>query len=103
MKKILMVVLWLIVIGVTIYNCVCVYRLEKGNNSEIGLVDTTINHLRIDSIEIVISQKDSIIYNIKYAADEESKQAASDSTYDAVRRFIELVHDSSSYGGSSPR
>lgn len=98
-----MVILWLVVISVTIYNCVCVYRLKKGNNVEIGLVDTTINHLRIDSIEIVISQRDSIIYNIKYAADEESKQAASDSTYAAVRRFIELVSDTSSYGGSSTK
>lgn len=98
-----MVILWLFVIGVTIYNCVCVYRLKKGNDLEIGLVDTTINRLRIDSIEIVISQRDSIIYNIKYAANEESKQAAADSTYDAVRRFIELVQDTSSYGGSSTK
>ena len=100
---ILMVILWLVVIGISVYNCVCVYRLEKCNYSEIGLVDTTINHLRIDSIEIVISQRDSIIYNIKYAADEESKQAASDSTYAAIRRFIELVSDTSSYGGSSTK
>ena len=98
-----MVVLWLVVIGVTIYNCICVYRLEVCKKVDISFVDTTINHLRIDSIEIVISQRDSIIYNIKYAADEESKQAASDSTYAAVRRFIELVSDTSSYGGSSTK
>lgn len=98
-----MVILWLFVIGITIYNCVCVYRLEKGNSLNFELADTTINRLRIDSIEIVISQRDSIIYNIKYAADEESKQAASDSTYAAVRRFIELVSDTSFYGGSSTK
>ena len=102
MKKILIVVLCIFIIGVTIYNCVCVFRLSQ---SSLGfeLVDTTINTLRIDSIEIVISQRDSIIYNIKYAANEESKQAALDSVDDAVRRFIELVSDTSSYGGSSTR
>ena len=98
-----MVILWLVVIGINVYNCVCVFRIKKGNNAKIGLVDTTINHLRIDSIEIVISQRDSIIYNIKYAASEESKQAASDSTYAAVRRFIELVSDTSSYRESSTK
>lgn len=103
MKKILIVVLCIFIIGVTIYNCVCVFRLSQSSSLGFELVDTTINTLRIDSIEIVISQRDSIIYNIKYAANEESKQAALDSVDDAVRRFIELVSDTSSYGGSSTR
>ena len=104
MKKFIKVLLVTLVLGLNMWYIVNIYNLNRDNACEsITVMDTTINRLRIDSIELVITRQDSIIYNIKYAADEEIKQAMSDSVYDAVSRFIELVSDTSSYGGFNTR
>lgn len=104
MKKFIKVLLVILVLGLNTWYIVNIYNFNRRSACEsISVIDTTINKLRIDSIELVITKQDSIIYNIKYVADEEIKQAMSDSVYDAVSRFIELVSDTSSYGGFNTR
>ena len=104
MKKFIKVLSIILFLGLNIWYIVNICNFNHYSACEsISVIDTSVNRLRIDSIELVIVKQDSVIYNIKYAADEEIKQAMSDSVYAAVSRFIELVSDTSSYGGSSTR
>lgn len=70
-------------------------------NSNISSIDTTYNRFRIDSIEIVIHKQDSIIYDIKEDANKDILESLNDDDSAAVNRFLQLVYDNFSYGGTS--
>lgn len=92
MKK-MVIVLIIAVIAMIVLNFVLLFSWNRSNrdvNDLNNTIDTTINRYRIDSIELVIHTKDSVIYNIKHKADEEVFESLSDDDSAAVRRFIEL-------------
>lgn len=70
-------------------------------NSNISSIDTTYNRFRIDSIGIVIHKQDSIIYDIKEAANKDILESLNDDDSAAVSRFLQLVYDNYSYGETS--
>ena len=55
--------------------------------------DTTINHVRIDSIEYIIRSKDSIINNIKINTKHEIKIANVLDDDDVIKLFKQLVSE----------
>lgn len=64
MKKLIIVIFVIVFINLVL----TIYVINKTQSVEADVhnrSDTTINHYRIDSIEFVISKRDSIIYNIK--------------------------------------
>ena len=54
-------------------------------------VDSVINRVRIDSIELVITQKDSTIVNIKNTIEDEIKEANSLNDSASLELFERLV------------
>ena len=93
MKK-LVIVLVVAVIALIVLNICIIHSLYFGGNKQIlgfERIDTTINRLRIDSIQLVITERDTTIYNIKYDANEEVLESLNDNDSAAVTRFLELV------------
>lgn len=67
------------------------FQVRHSDNNDCVSIDTTINRLRIDSIQLVIIERDSTIYNIKYDADEDILKSLSDTDSAAISRFLQLV------------
>ena len=92
MKKISIITLIIAIINV-ILTLVCINKYEcrsnlKDNKCE---VDSIINCVRIDSIQLVIKTKDSIITKIKEYEKQEIEDAANLNDSDAIELFKDLV------------
>lgn len=81
----------LIVLGFSIFNrC---NRDKKNKENIIQIVDTTYNKVILDSIQINIKQRDSIITKIKYEMQYEIKKADTISNDSAIKLFKQLCTD----------
>lgn len=93
MKKLVIVLVIVVIIMIVLNIAIFVkFYLDSGNN-DLGFIhtDTAINRLRIDSIQLVITNRDSTIYNIKYGADEDIFESLNDTDSAAIVRFLELA------------
>ena len=92
MKKLLMGVIFLSIVNLILL--VLIYgniRLVVDDFVLFNKCDTTINKVRIDSIEYIIRSKDSIINKIKYNEKEYSKKIDALDDDANVKLFKELV------------
>lgn len=92
MKKLLIGVIFLSIVNLILL--VLIYgniRLVVGDFVLFNKCDTTINKVRIDSIEYIIKSKDSIINKIKYNEKEYSKKIDALDDDANVKLFKELV------------
>ena len=95
MKKLVVVTLVIAIIS-SISALVCLIKFSKYVEvSKVNkcVVDTTINKVQIDSIQLVIKTKDSIITKIKEHEEQEIKKAASLNDSSVIELFKELVSD----------
>ena len=91
MKKIL--IIQIIIALITIYEVRLINKISS-SISELTRptnVDSVINRVRIDSIELVITQKDSTIVNIKNTIEDEVKEANSLNDNASLELFERLV------------
>lgn len=73
MKKMIIVILVIVIINLCITLCLFKSRCVEAN-PVYNKVDTAINHIRIDSIQFVITQKESIVVKLKeYEKDVDDK------------------------------
>lgn len=93
MKKIL--IIQVIIALITIYEVRLINRISSSISELTRLtnVDSVINRVRIDSIELVITQKDSTIVNIKNTIEHEVKEANSLNDSASLELFERLVSD----------
>lgn len=91
MKKIL--IIQVIIALITIYEVKLINKISSGISELTRLtnVDSVINSVRIDSIELVITQKDSTIVNIKNTIEDEVKEANSLNDSASLELFERLV------------
>ena len=91
MKKIL--IIQVIIALITIYEVKLINKISSGISELTRLtnVDSIINRVRIDSIELVINQKDSTIVNIKNTIEHEVKKANSLNDSASLELFERLV------------
>lgn len=91
MKKIL--IIQVIIVLITIYEVKLINKISSGISELTRLtnVDSVINRVRIDSIELVITQKDSTIVNIKNTIEHEVKEANSLNDSASLELFERLV------------
>ena len=91
MKKIL--IIQVIIAVITIYEVKLINKISSGISELTRLtnVDSVINRVRIDSIELVITQKDSTIVNIKNTIEHEVKEANSLNDSASLELFERLV------------
>lgn len=69
------------------------YKEHKNDANKIIVPDTTYNKITLDSIEVNIKQKDSVITKIKYKMQYEIKKADTISNDSAVKLFKQLCTD----------
>lgn len=93
MKKIL--IIQVIIALITIYEVRLINKISSSISELTRLtnVDSVINRVRIDSIELVITQKDSTIVNIKNTIEDEVKEANSLNGSASLELFERLVSD----------
>lgn len=93
MKKIL--IIQVIIALITIYEVRLINKISSSISELTRLtnVDSVINRVRIDSIELVITQKDSTIVNIKNTIEHEVKEANSLNDSASLELFERLVSD----------
>lgn len=91
MKKIL--IIQVIIALITIYEVKLINKISSGISelTQLTNVDSVINRVRIDSIELVITQKDSTIVNIKNTIEHEVKEANSLNDSASLELFERLV------------
>ena len=91
MKKIL--IIQVIIALITVYEVRLINKISSGISELTRLtnVDSVINRVRIDSIELVITQKDSTIVNIKNTIEHEVKEANSLNDSASLELFERLV------------
>lgn len=91
MKKIL--IIQVIIALITIYEVGLINKISSSISELTRLtnVDSVINRVRIDSIELVITQKDSTIVNIKNTIEDEVKEANSLNDSASLELFERLV------------
>lgn len=91
MKKIL--IIQVIIALITVYEVGLINKISSSISELIRLtnVDSVINKVRIDSIELVITQKDSTIVNIKNTIEDEVKEANSLNDSASLELFERLV------------
>lgn len=91
MKKIL--IIQVIIALITIYEVKLINKISSSISELTRLtnVDSVINSVRIDSIELVITQKDSTIVNIKNTIEHEVKEANSLNDSASLELFERLV------------
>lgn len=91
MKKIL--IIQVIIALITIYEVRLINKISSGISELTRLtnVDSVINRVRIDSIELVITQKDSTIVNIKNTIEDEVKEVNSLNDSASLELFERLV------------
>ena len=92
MKKLLIGVIFLSIVNFILLVLICSKCLFVVDDFVLsGKCDTTINKVRIDSIEYIIKSKDSIINRIKYEEKEYSKKIDTLDDDANVKLFKELV------------
>jgi hypothetical protein len=93
MKKIL--IIQVIIALITIYEVRLINKISSSISELTRLtnVDSVINRVRIDSIELVITQKDSTIVNIKNTIEDEVKEANNLNDSASLELFERLVSD----------
>lgn len=93
MKKIL--IIQVIIALITVYEVRLINKISSSISELTWLtnVDSVINRIRIDSIELVITQKDSTIVNIKNTIEDEVKEANSLNDSASLELFERLVSD----------
>lgn len=91
MKKIL--IIQVIIALITVYEVRLINKISSSISELTRLtnVDSVINRVRIDSIELVITQKDSTIVNIKNTIEDELKEANSLNDSASLELFERLV------------
>ena len=91
MKKIL--IIQVIIALITVYEVGLINNISSSISELTRLtnVDSVINRIRIDSIELVITQKDSTIVNIKNTIEDEVKEANSLNDSASLELFERLV------------
>lgn len=91
MKKIL--IIQVIIALITVYEVGLINKISSSISEFTRLtnVDSVINRVRIDSIELVITQKDSTIVNIKNTIEDEVKEANSLNDSASLELFERLV------------
>lgn len=91
MKKIL--IIQVIIALITVYEVRLINKISSSISELTRLtnVDSVINRVRIDSIELVIIQKDSTIVNIKNTIEDEVKEANSLNDSASLELFERLV------------
>ncbi|QWM89640.1 hypothetical protein [uncultured phage cr91_1] len=91
MKKIL--IIQVIIALITVYEVRLINKISSSISELTRLtnVDSVINRVRIDSIELVITQKDSTIVNIKNTIEHEVKEANSLNDSASLELFERLV------------
>lgn len=91
MKKIL--IIQVIIALITVYEVRLINKISSSISELTRLtnVDSVINRVRIDSIELVIIQKDSTIVNIKNTIEHEVKEANSLNDSASLELFERLV------------
>ena len=91
MKKIL--IIQVIIALITVYEVRLINKISSSISELTRLtnVDSIINRVRIDSIELVITQKDSTIVNIKNTIEDEVKEANSLNDSASLELFKRLV------------
>nr|DAG95380.1 MAG TPA: hypothetical protein [Crassvirales sp.] len=91
MKKIL--IIQVIIALITVYEVGLINKISSSISELTRLtnVDSVINRVRIDSIELVITQKDSTIVNIKNTIEDEVKEANSFNDSASLELFERLV------------
>lgn len=93
MKKIL--IIQVIIALITVYEVGLINKISSSISELTRLtnVDSVINRVRIDSIELVITQKDSTIVNIKNTIEDEVKEANNLNDSASLELFERLVSD----------
>ena len=89
MKKIL--IIQVIIALITVYEVGLINKSSISELTRLTNVDSVINKVRIDSIELVITQKDSTIVNIKNTIEDEVKEANSLNDSASLELFERLV------------
>lgn len=91
MKKIL--IIQVIIALITVYEVGLINKISSSISELTRLtnVDSVINRVRIDSIELVITQKDSTIVNIKNTIEDEVKEANNLNDSASLELFERLV------------
>lgn len=91
MKKIL--IIQVVIALITVYEVGLINKISSSISELTRLtnVDSVINRVRIDSIELVITQKDSTIVNIKNTIEDEVKEANSLNDSASLELFERLV------------
>lgn len=91
MKKIL--IIQVIIALITVYEVGLINKISSSISELTRLtnVDSVINRVRIDSIELVITQKDSTIVNIKNTIEDEVKEVNSLNDSASLELFERLV------------
>lgn len=91
MKKIL--IIQVIIALITVYEVRLINKISSSISELTRLTnaDSVINRVRIDSIELVITQKDSTIVNIKNTIEDEVKEANSLNDSASLELFERLV------------
>ncbi len=93
MKKIIILYLMMSVIQIIIITAVINKYWCRKDAGELINVDSVINKIQIDSIELVIKRKDSVIFKIKEYELKEIEKANSLNNDDAVVLFKRLVSE----------
>ena len=90
MKKIL--IIQVIIALITVYEVGLINKISSISElTRLTNVDSVINRVRIDSIELVITQKDSTIVNIKNTIEDEVKEVNSLNDSASLELFERLV------------
>lgn len=90
MKKLLIALLFMAIINLCL-QVVIINKISSRSELKLTDVDSVINKVRIDSIELVITQKDSTIVHIKNTIKDEVKEANSLNGSASLELFERLV------------
>lgn len=92
MKKLLIALLFMAIINLCL-QVVIINKISSRSELKLTDVDSVINRVRIDSIELVITQKDSTIVHIKNTIKDEINEANVLSDSSSVELFERLVSE----------
>lgn len=87
---ILLVIIIILLLSMLIYLFV---KHETINKKEIEIIDTTYNHIVLDSIRYNIIYRDSIIYHIKHEYEDSIKQSITYDDSTSLELFKRLVSE----------
>lgn len=92
MKKLLIALLFMAIINLCL-QVVIINKISSRSELKLTDVDSVINRVRIDSIELVITQKDSTIVHIKNTIKDEINEVNALSDSSSVELFERLVSE----------